>query len=81
MINIPVYFSLDDMIYLFLILVVKEIGESVYFDLTLLIFSFFPILPLLLFFLCKISDEIILKFLRVEIYSVFVFSCIFIFSS
>lgn len=67
------------MIHLFLILVVKGIGESMHFDLKLLIFSFFSN-PAIVTFFFKISDEN-LKFLRVEIYSVFVFSCIFIFSS
>lgn len=62
------------MIHLFLILVVKGIEESVHFDLTLLIFSFFSN-PAIVTFFFKISDEN-LKFLRVEIYSVFVFSCI-----
>lgn len=69
------------MIYLFLILVVKGIRNSVHFYLTLLIFSFFSNPAIVTFFSFKISDEIILKFLRVEIYFVFVFSCIFIFSS
>lgn len=73
MINIPVYFSVD-------FGCKGDKGQCALLSDTvdILIFSNPAIVP---FFSFKISDEIILKFLRVEIYFVFVFSCIFIFSS